>query len=72
MQYRVEEDNGCSISSINETSVIYETPNPYSNSNRCKAEFTCPGDQNIRYSIQRFDIEAQLTCYSDSLGMFNL
>ena len=83
LQYRVEEDNGCSISSINETSLIYETPNPYSNSNRCKAEFYCPGDQTIRYFIQRFDIEEYDAdawndyygwddCAFDSLGMYNL
>ena len=70
-QYRVEEDNGCSISPINGTSLIYETPNPYTNYNRCKAEFNCPDDQIIRYSIQRFDLEAHSTCYFDSLGMYN-
>ena len=82
MQYRVEGDNGCTISSINETSLIYETPNPYTNDNRCKAEFNCPDDQIIRYSIQRFDIEeydsdyddnydCPCECEWDSLGMYN-
>ena len=65
------EDHGCSISSRNKT-LIYETPNPYSNDYRCKAEFNCPDDQIIRYSIERFDIEQQSTCNYDSLGMYNL
>ena len=72
LQYRVERDNGCTISSINGTSLIYETPNPYTNDNRCKAEFNCPDDQIIRYSIQRFDIEEYYFCKYDSLGMYNL
>ena len=71
LQYRVEEDNGCSISSLDETSLIYETPNPYTNNNRCKAEFYCRDDQIIRYSIERFDIEEDSTCRWDSLGMYN-
>ena len=53
--YTVEED-GCSISPINATSLIYETPYPYFNGGSCKAEFFCPNNQTIRYSIQRFDI----------------
>jgi len=66
-KYRVEEDNGCSISPINDTSVIYETPNPYTNDARCKAEFNCPDDQIIRYFIERFDIEKEDYCDYDSL-----
>ena len=72
MQYRVQEDNGCSISSINETSLIYETPDPYNNDSRCKAEFICPDDQVIEYSIERFDIEEDSSCRWDSIGMCNL
>ena len=72
MQYRVEEDNGCSLSPINETSLIYETSDPYDNDSRCKAEFICPEDQVIRYSIERFEIEEDSTCRWDSLGMYNL
>ena len=57
---------------MNGTSVIYETPNPYTNDNMCKAEFNCSDDQIIRYYIQRFDIEEDSTCSYDSLGMYNL
>ena len=71
-EYTAEEENGCSISLINGTSLIYETPNPYTDYNRCKAELNCPDDQIIRYSIQRFDIEEEDVCGYDSLGMYNL
>ena len=71
LEYILEEDNGCSIS-FNGTSLLYATPNPYTNNNRCKAEFNCPDDQIIRYSIERFDIEQHSTCNYDSLGMCNL
>ena len=66
------DDNGCSISPINGTSLIYETPDPYTKNNRCKAEFNCPNDQIIRYTIQRFDIEEEDDCDYDSLGMYNI
>ena len=71
-QYRVEEENGCLISSINETSLMFETPNPYTNNNRCKAEFTCPDDKVISYTIERFDIYSEEDSIYDRLGMYNL
>ena len=71
-EYIFERDNGCSISPINGTSLIYETPNPYTANNKCKAEIRCPEDQIIRYFIERFDIEQHSTCNYDSLGMYNL
>ena len=70
--YTVEKDNGCSISLINGTSLIYETANPYGNYNECNAEFNCPDDKIIRYSIERFDIEQDPTCRWDSLGLYNI
>ena len=72
MQYRIEEENGCSLTSLDETSLIYETPDPYNNDSRCKAEFNCPDDQVIGYLIERFDIEEDSTCEYDSIGMYNL
>ena len=65
----MEEDYGCSISPLNESSVIYQTPNPYTNGDMCKAVFSCPDDKVIGYSIGRFDIEEEGDCFYDSLGM---
>ena len=54
--------------SVNGNSVNYQTPIPYTNMNTCKAEFTCPDDKAIGYTVERFDIESEGT---DRLGMCN-
>ena len=72
LQYTVIDDNGCSISQINETFLIYETCDPVDNSDSCLVHFSCPDNQLTTYSIQRFDIEEEKSCFYDSLGMCNM
>lgn len=66
----VKQDRGCSIRPINDTTLVYETPNPYSDNSECSAEFHCRDGQVLEYSIERFEIESHSTCEYDSL-VFN-
>ena len=68
IEYTLQETNGCSIRSIDENSVIYETKYyKYYNDSKCRAQFKCPDDQAIQYSIEKFDIEKEKFCNYDSL-----
>ena len=60
------------LSTINGTSIIYETPNPYSNLSKCKAEFFCPDDKLLGYAFERFDIDNDGACDDDFLGMYDI
>ena len=68
IKYTLQETNGCSILSINANSVIYETEYyRYDNESKCRAQFKCPDDNAVQYSIEKFDIEKETTCDYDSL-----
>jgi len=58
---------GCTISLINDTAVVYETEDPYHDNDKCNVDFSCPNGQVLRYSIQRFEIEKHSLCKYDSL-----
>ena len=65
-----EKSDDCTISSINDTAVVYETEIPYESYADCRVEFSCPNGQVLRYSIQRFEIEEEDDCDYDSLGLY--
>ena len=67
--FKVEKSTGCSISTMNDTALIYETPNPYLDNSECIVNFNCRDSLLLSYSIQRFEIELHETCDYDYLVM---
>ena len=85
IQYKSEDyddfyKHDCSITLINESSLIYESPHPYRKIRpmSCEAEFNCADLAQVivpRYSFEIFDIDginhSSGLCL-DRLGMYNL
>lgn len=65
--FKVEKTTGCSISMMNDTTLIYETSNPYVDNSECIVNFNCVDSQLLSYSIQRFEIEFHENCDYDYL-----
>ena len=55
---------------LNDTALIFETPNPYEDNSECIVNFNRRGSLTLSYSIQRFEMESHETCDYDYLGMY--